>query len=409
MSFSTIEAGPSVDEKEPLAWAGLGLGLHAASAQVKTLGARGELARPLTTQFVKRQPRLTKPLEMKRRPRPRQRRLQREMICVRARAGRRETTGPFEAPRLVGGLAQPQAALSRAVGLQTADLEVNVAAAVVGSSREPASKMDVSLEMLDIDALDTGRYHAMVVEDPRDKRAIRGFFRLATPYPPTLQFLTNNMVGTCTAMSAVAEAMNRYTDVRVELWKSFPIHSREAFKTPFIFLTANRGFDLTAAELENLGKYMLCGGFVLADDDNARAGRPVDASFHRMFKEALATQGKAPRRDWDFQKLPDDHPLYHCFFDFDGLLPGCDEWWGVEDVKETRDYLIGVTVGDRLVGLISSEDFTTIWTCWGTGAGDYRPYDKLNPTRHYQFGVNIVIFALTQEGSITRQVMDGIQ
>lgn len=385
----------------------LALVTHLLTGQLRGRSAQQGVTKPLTTQFVKRAPRLTKPLEMKKRPQPRQRRLERRMVAVQAKATSRERAGGVRASEVVRNLARPRADLQRSLGSQEARFEIAATAQAIEGSKEPANKLDVSLEMLDIEALDTGQYHAMVVEDPRDKRAIKGFFRVATPYPPTLQFMTNNMVGTSTAMSAVARAMNRYTDIRVELWKSFPIHSQEVFKTPFIFLTANRGFDLTTAELENLGKYALCGGFVMADDDNARAFMPVDTSFHRMFKEALATQGQAQRRDWDFFRLPDDHPLYHCFFDFSGLPPGCDEWW--EDIQPTRDHLIGVTMDDRLVGLISSEDFTTIWTCWGTGAGDYRPYDRLSSTRHLQLGVNFVVFALTQEGSITHQVMDGIR
>ena len=37
----------------------------------------------------------------------------------------------------------------------------------------------MSLELLDIETLDTGRYHAMVIQDPSDKRTIRGFIHIA--------------------------------------------------------------------------------------------------------------------------------------------------------------------------------------------------------------------------------------
>ncbi len=46
--------------------------------------------KPLTTKFVKRQPRLTKPLEMKKRPIPKRRHLQRRMISVKARVNRQQ-------------------------------------------------------------------------------------------------------------------------------------------------------------------------------------------------------------------------------------------------------------------------------------------------------------------------------
>ena len=34
---------------------------------------------------------------------------------------------------------------------------------------------------------------------------------------------------------------------------------------------------------------------------------------------------------------------------------------------------------------------------------------ELDPTRQFQFGINTIIFALTQEGSITERLMDVVQ
>ena len=38
--------------------------------------------------------------------------------------------------------------------------------------------LDMYLEMVDVDALNTGQYHAMVIQDPNDKRSIVGFFQM---------------------------------------------------------------------------------------------------------------------------------------------------------------------------------------------------------------------------------------
>ena len=53
-------------------WTGLGFALviHLGLSQLRGYGQEQRAAKPFTTQFVKRQPRLTKPLEMKKRPRP---------------------------------------------------------------------------------------------------------------------------------------------------------------------------------------------------------------------------------------------------------------------------------------------------------------------------------------------------
>ena len=65
--------------------------------------------RPLTTRFVKRAPRLTKPLELKKRPQPKRRPLQRQMVSVKARPERRGRVSAFQPARALRGLARPAA------------------------------------------------------------------------------------------------------------------------------------------------------------------------------------------------------------------------------------------------------------------------------------------------------------
>jgi hypothetical protein len=57
------------------------------------------------------------------------------------------------------------------------------------------------------------------------------------------------------------------------------------------------------------------------------------------------------------------------------------------------DYLEGIHLDGRLVSVVSMEDFTSTWTM-----------DIQNKVRQIQFGVNLIVFALTQEGSITNRV-----
>ena len=46
---------------------------HLSLTQIGVLREEERAVKPLTTQFIKRQPRLTKPLELKKRPQPKQR------------------------------------------------------------------------------------------------------------------------------------------------------------------------------------------------------------------------------------------------------------------------------------------------------------------------------------------------
>ena len=89
--------------------------LHSALTSLRVLKAEEQTARPLTTQFVKRQPRLTKPLELKKRPQPKRRRVERTMVAVKARADRREVSSRIRPAGVLGSLARPRTAISSEV------------------------------------------------------------------------------------------------------------------------------------------------------------------------------------------------------------------------------------------------------------------------------------------------------
>jgi len=162
------------------------LGAHLLTAQLRALATEQQVAKPLTTQFIKRQPRLTKPLELKKRPVPRQRRIQRRMVSIKARYTRGKVSTMALPARSLGALARPRTVMGRSASWSEALAEPEALAAIVEGSKEPANKVDLSLDMMDIDALDTGKFQAMVIQDPTDKRNIRGFFRLRYAYSTTM-------------------------------------------------------------------------------------------------------------------------------------------------------------------------------------------------------------------------------
>jgi hypothetical protein len=107
--------------------------------------------------------------------------------------------------------------------------------------------------------------------------------------------------------------------------------------------------------------------------------------------------------------LPNEHAIYHCFFDFDSLPAGGHEPFRkpgtVYVLAPWIDFLEGVTVDGRAVSVVCKKWYAKAWGEWGPNPGQW-PIDN---TRQLQFGVNVVVFALTQEGSITNQVMDVVR
>ena len=72
-----LHLGSLLKRTQHALWPGLvfTLAIHFALSQLRGMQEQQKTAKPLTTHFVKRQPRLTKPLELKKRPQPRRRQI----------------------------------------------------------------------------------------------------------------------------------------------------------------------------------------------------------------------------------------------------------------------------------------------------------------------------------------------
>jgi hypothetical protein len=402
-------------------WVGMALSVaaHGGLSAWRVAVQEQHVAKPLTTQFVKRQPRLTKPLELKKRPAPKRRRVQREMVAVKVRAGRRDISSVVLPVQLVGGLARPQADVRRITGLQEIGMEPAAIAGTIRGAMESEGVVDMSLEMMDLDALDTGRYHAMVIEDPGDKRNLTGFLHLAPVYSPKVKGhmagsgeLSGTAVSAPLAIRNVVRAVDRYTSLRADEIPAIPYNSGEIMKIPCLIIYLRPIRDLQDSESENLGRYLASGGFAFCEDCNVP--NRYRAPFVRaILKKALASQGKVCGRAWEFGRLPKDHALYHCFFDFDELPPGgdvfaqhCQDCNDYTDGTEILSYMEGAELDGRLTAVVNLKEYIYIWGYWGD-VNERR--GNLDRTRYFQFAVNLIVFALTQEGSITHRVMEEVR
>ena len=152
--------------------------------------------------------------------------------------------------------------------------------------------------------------------------------------------------------------------------------------------------------LLNFGKYLVSGGFGSVDRGTLLCGRPEWHWFYfttiNGLKEALATQGYLYERDWTYVLLPNTHPIYHCHLDFDGPPPGYYAY------VYPMPYHDGIFIEHRLVAIC--QYWQRYFACWGEW-----PTQGRDNTRQLQFAINTIIFALTQEGSITNQVMNTVQ
>ena len=266
------------------------------------------------------------------------------------------------------------------------------------ATREPEKQISMKEEMISLDDLDTGQFKAMVIQDPNNKQDIKGFVYIATAWgaqlkpPDSLKRAVINLV----------EAVNRYTNINAKVDSHLFLDHRKLFETPFVYIISDEAFELTEIEAQNFGNYLRNGGFAVVDN-----GTPLyeygqaEAALRQMLRDSLGNDAK-------FLPIPDDHPFYHCFFDFDNGPPQGYEASGMTTSLENRVgeaaknttlakpvlYLEGITIDNRIVAIYSDKGYAYKWK------------DFSNNIPQLRIGVNMVVFALTQEGSIAQQKMD---
>lgn len=344
--------------------------------------------RPLITKFVKRQPRLTKALELHKIPQRKRPLIRHPVRAAAARLDQVQATAAFSTRSIIArstGLANllqvgrtnpqtRQVALEPVVGL-TANL---------GIRRTPEHKIDLGLEMLDVNAMDTGRYRALVIQDPNDKQALKGFVKFARVVSATYstETQTNVVDGGLNnrEIDILRDMLNEWTGLHTEFVGSFTFDDNRFLSVPIIIPQGEPNEN----ELENLAHYLLAGGFVMAEQFD----------FHGFWTEALEKYGGLIKgRDFYTERLRENHPIFTAYFDLgDGVAQGASRF----DDPYYWNVVKGLFVKGRLVAVPRAN----------SGIGGYLGFASgRDSTRILQFAVNTVIYALTQEGSMTQRLM----
>jgi len=353
-----------------------------------------KVVKPPTMELVIRRPRMTKPFEFKKK-RIKQREYKKKEIVQRKPSAEIKTKSIQQ--NLLGTVASyefdTKMDIDSGVNVfipEGIDIELT-------ATREPEKQISMKEEMISLDDLDTGQYKAMVIQDPNDKQSVKGFIYIATLWGAQLEPSYKR------AVIHLSDAVNRFTNIRSKVDKHLFVDSRKLFDTPFVFLCIDKGFELTDIETRNLGEYLRKGGFAVFDN-----GKPQDeyssaeASLRQMLRNALGKDAK-------FLPIPNSHPLYHSFFVFyDGpplgsevdvsVVATLDRFsfghFNTFTMSKKVYYLEGITIDDRLVAIYSDKGYGIKWA------------DTSNNEPQLKMGVNMVVFALTQEGSIAQQKMD---
>ena len=368
------------------------IALHGLAASYSLFKAEEmEVYKPPTTELIIRRPRMTKALEFKKKRVPR--RVMQRKVRQRQKPRHRAQTRQIDVLRIAGSVASFDFKMDLGADMGAEVFSPEVIRIQTEATKEPERRISMKEELIDLDGLDTGKYRGMVITDPSDKTNIKGFIYLANAWGTELQPSSKR------AIYNIAQAINKYTEIKAKVDAHLYLDDRKIFDVPFVYISEDNQFELTTTESETLREYLHKGGFVVADNGTATMEYgPAEASLREIFKQCLGIKAK-------FLPIPKSHALYKCFFDFDDGPPiGTEVGWVVTSTKEgfsqggyetpPVENLEGIWLGDRLVAIYSDKGYGPRWE------------QETGNEPQLKIGVNMVVFALIQEGSIAQKQID---
>ncbi|MEW6755933.1 MAG: DUF4159 domain-containing protein [Candidatus Latescibacterota bacterium] len=247
-------------------------------------------------------------------------------------------------------------------------------------------------ELLNVQDLDFGRYQAILIQDPENKRNIKGFFNMTVI---DYDVADKNRDRFPTAVEELMRYMRDNTRINARIeGTTVELSDPRIMEAPFLYMT---GWDATLTisptEKKNLGEYLRNGGFLFAEDirhategggleglDAGVVGTPFDRQFKALMKDPLVLGGDGDK----WEKMTAEHPLYYSFWEFpDGPPLGGAPGGNVFDLEMLQ-------IRGRVAVVFSDLNISYYW---GDPLADARE-------RGLQFGVNLVVYALTQPGGI---------
>ena len=181
--------------------------------------------------------------------------------------------------------------------------------------------------------------------------------------------------------SNIMHSLVEYTTIPVDTRERVvPLGSDDIFRSPFCYLSGHKLVEFNEDERRNFQYYVERGGFVFVDDCNHDIDGLFAKSFERQMDDIFGPGA--------LRKLPNDHYLYNCFFEFEDGPPVASielNGWGDDLI---HDYLKAITIDGRIRVLYSNKDYGCEW--------DYDFHNKRWLAEdNTRFGVNIIVYALT--------------
>jgi len=182
------------------------------------------------------------------------------------------------------------------------------------------------------------------------------------------------------ALPVLLQTFNRRTEVPVRLGiRELRLSNPKIFDAPLLYITGHQSFALTPAEISQLRKYLLSGGFLFAEACCGRQG----------FDQALRAALRAVLPEKQFASIPLNQDVF--------TAPNAVQRISVTPSLASQ---LGTTVmAPRLEGIELQGHYAVIYSpygmagCWDMGQAPYAL--GYNDIEALQLGQNILFYALT--------------
>jgi hypothetical protein len=168
------------------------------------------------------------------------------------------------------------------------------------------------------------------------------------------------------------------------------------FRPPLVYILTDRAFRFDDSERGSFLRYLTGGGMLIME--NAKPGDEtlrdklrglmvsifIDPMIIEIGLKPITKKEQEEKIVPSLESIPGDHPIYHCFYDFEtGPPEGAGQELGALPHK-MQPYLEGMFYRGRLLAVFSDRGYGL---CWGS-AGRHEEQVKM--------GVNLVVYALIQ-------------
>jgi len=340
---------------------------------------------PPTVKYIKRQPRPTKPLSVRKISQPKQQPMirKRQPTPIRTDPVHLTTTVAAEIPmnQASASAAQSLLSLPHSSTPRPLDAERQLGAdhlfgeRAIGITRQSKNKIDLSLEMLDVNSLDTGQHQAVVIQDPDDLQSIRGFIKL--PFVVPRKALDMRGIAPTRSIEALADGINEYTNLRAEVFGPISFDDDRIFKFPLLIGSIYSGLGLNELEEANQFQYLIQGGFIMGGVGDAE----------ELLSQVLVNGGLVERKDFWSEVLPEDHPIYSAFFNI-----GLQSYF----LERHPDPSIACYITKGLKGHFIKNRLVYV----NPLDSSHWAYDK----DELMLAINVMVYALTQEESMAQRL-----